>query len=106
LESTLFDKSLRCEARVAVLDEHPVTKGYTLVIPCKDVGSTYELAILEQQGIWNLLAEVRERLLTGRGPDGFNIGFNKWLAASQTVMHARVCVIPVEPATLPVRTVG
>lgn len=34
-----------------------------------------------------LVAEIRERLLTGLKPDCCNIGFNDGLAAGQTVAH-------------------
>jgi HIT domain len=42
----------------------------------------------------HLVAEVRQRLLTGLKPDGFNVGFNDGLAAGQTVEHAHVHIIP------------
>jgi diadenosine tetraphosphate (Ap4A) HIT family hydrolase len=41
-----------------------------------------------------LVAEIRERLLTGLKPDCCNIGFKDGLAAGQTVAHAHVHVIP------------
>lgn len=41
-----------------------------------------------------LVAEIRERLLTGLKPDCCNIGFNDGLAAGQTVAHGHVHVIP------------
>jgi len=56
--------------------------------------SIYELTVTEQNVIWELVSEVRQRLLTDLKPDGFNIGLNDGLAAGQTVMHAHVHVIP------------
>ena len=56
--------------------------------------SIYELTVTEQNVIWKLVSEVRQRLLTDLKPDGFNIGLNDGLAAGQTVMHAHVHVIP------------
>lgn len=41
-----------------------------------------------------LVAEIRERLLTGLKPDCCNTGFNDGLAAGQIVAHAHVHVIP------------
>ena len=65
-----------------------------LVVPRKHVSSTYALEMDEQQAIWKLVGEVRQRLLTGlKPPDGFNIGFNDGLAAGQTVQHAHVHII-------------
>jgi diadenosine tetraphosphate (Ap4A) HIT family hydrolase len=65
-----------------------------LVVPRKHVSTIYELTTAEQKDIWDLVGEVRQRLLTGLKPDGFNIGFNDGLAAGQTVMHAHIHVIP------------
>ena len=47
-----------------------------------------------RKAIWELVGEVRQRLMTTLNPDGFNIGFNDGLAAGQTVAHAHVHVIP------------
>jgi diadenosine tetraphosphate (Ap4A) HIT family hydrolase len=58
------------------------------------VGSIYELSVDEQSAVWDLVAEVRQRLLTGLTPDAFNIGVNDGLAAGQTVEHAHVHIIP------------
>jgi len=86
---------------VAVPDAHPVTEGHTLVVPRKRVTTIYLLNAAEQNAIWALVAEVRERLLTGLKPDGFNIGFNDGLAAGQTVAHAHVHVIPLWNGDVP-----
>jgi diadenosine tetraphosphate (Ap4A) HIT family hydrolase len=79
---------------IAFPDAYPVTDGHTLVISRKHVSSIYELTADEQAAVWSLVAEVRERLLIGLKPDGFNIGVNDGLAAGQTVEHAHVHVIP------------
>jgi diadenosine tetraphosphate (Ap4A) HIT family hydrolase len=77
-----------------VPDAFPVAAGHTLVVPRKHVSTIYQLDIAEQSAIWKLVSDVRERLLTGLRPDGFNIGFNDGLAAGQTVEHAHVHIIP------------
>jgi diadenosine tetraphosphate (Ap4A) HIT family hydrolase len=52
--------------------------------------------------IRGLVADVRERLLTGMKPDGFNIGFNDGcLVACQTVVHAHLHVIPRRDGDVP-----
>ena len=79
---------------MAVPDAYPVSDGHTLVIPSRHVITIYELTAAEQKPIWELVSEVRKRLLTELRPDGFNIGINDGLAAGQTVMHAHVHVIP------------
>src|SRR5262249_3308688 len=89
------------EYAIAFADAYPVTDGHTLVAPRKHVSSVYELTILEQRSIWDLVADVRQQLLTGLHPDGFNIGLNGGLAAGQTVAHAHVHVIPRRKGDVP-----
>jgi diadenosine tetraphosphate (Ap4A) HIT family hydrolase len=64
------------EHAVAFHDAFPVADGHTLVAPRKHVSTIYELTISEQRAIWDLVGEVRERLLTGLRPNSFSIGFN------------------------------
>ena len=80
----------------AFLDGYPVSEGHTLVVPRRHVGSIFELAGEEQAGIWNLVAEVRDRLRQRFDvqPDAFNVGPNDGVEAGQTVSHAHVHVIP------------
>jgi diadenosine tetraphosphate (Ap4A) HIT family hydrolase len=85
---------LEAEHAVALPDAYPVADGHTLVVPRKHVSTIYQLTIAEQKAIWELVGQVRERLLTGLRPDGFNIGFNDGLAAGQTEDHAHVHIIP------------
>ena len=99
LDSTLI--WMENEHAIAFADAHPVSEGHSLVIPRKHVGSIYELSAKEQSAIWDLVAEVRERLLTGLKPDAFNIGVNDGLAAGQTVEHAHVHVIPRRKGDVP-----
>ena len=61
--------------------------------PRKHVSSIYELTADEQSAVWSLVAEVRNRLLAGLKPDGFNIGVNDGFATGQTIEHAHVHVI-------------
>src|SRR6476646_5396309 len=62
------------EHAIAFPDAFRVTDGHILVVPRKHVSSTHELEMDEQQAIWKLAGEVRQRLLTGlKPPDGFNI---------------------------------
>jgi diadenosine tetraphosphate (Ap4A) HIT family hydrolase len=85
---------LESEFAVAFLDAFPVTEGHTLVVPNRHVASLFDLPEEEQAAVWKLVALVRERMMTDRRPDGFNIGVNDGAAAGQTVSHAHVHVIP------------
>jgi diadenosine tetraphosphate (Ap4A) HIT family hydrolase len=92
---------LQNEHAIAFPDAYPVTDGHTLVVPRKHAATIYELTADEQAAVWALVAEVRERLLTGLKPDGFNIGVNDGFAAGQTIEHAHVHVIPRRKGDVP-----
>jgi diadenosine tetraphosphate (Ap4A) HIT family hydrolase len=92
---------IETELALAIPDAFPVAEGHTLVVPRKHVSTIYELTIPEQAALWELVGEVRARLLAGLKPDGFNIGFNDGLAAGQTVAHAHVHVIPRREGDVP-----
>jgi diadenosine tetraphosphate (Ap4A) HIT family hydrolase len=89
------------EHTIAIPDAYPLTDGHMLVVPRKHVASIYELNGEEQAAVWALVAEVRDRLLTGLKPDAFNIGVNDGMAAGQTVEHAHVHVIPRRKGDVP-----
>lgn len=79
---------------VAFPDSYPVSHGHVLVIPLRHVGRLDELSTAEQAAVWELAAQVRQRLQEQHRPDGFNIGINDGAAAGQTIGHAHVHVIP------------
>jgi diadenosine tetraphosphate (Ap4A) HIT family hydrolase len=78
----------------AIRDAYPVSEGHTLIVPTKHVISIYDLSVVEYEAVWDLVLQVRQRLVTDLRPDGFNIGVNDGMAAGQTIMHAHVDVIP------------
>jgi diadenosine tetraphosphate (Ap4A) HIT family hydrolase len=94
-------KWIENEHAVAFPDAFPSTDGHMLVVPRRYVGSIYELTASEQSALWDVVAEVRQRLLTGLKPDGFNIGVNDGIADGQTVEHAHVHVIPRRKGDVP-----
>jgi histidine triad (HIT) family protein len=63
-------KWIENEHAIAFADAYPVTDGHTLVTARKHVASIYELSADEQSSVWEMVAEVRERLLIGLKPDG------------------------------------
>jgi len=90
---------------VAVLDAFPVSLGHTLIIPKRHFESLFEATEAERAALFDLLDEVRRRLLNpiqppfdkvgnARVPDGFNIGINDGAAAGQTVFHLHIHLIP------------
>lgn len=81
-------------AAVAVLDEFPVSRGHTLIVPRRHVSSYFELTEKEQKGMWDLVNEMKGTLDAFYEPDGYNIGINVGEAAGQTVPHVHIHIIP------------
>jgi diadenosine tetraphosphate (Ap4A) HIT family hydrolase len=79
---------------LAIPDGFPISPGHTLIIPKRHIASFFEATREEQTAMLDLLAEMRQRLLEERNPDGFNIGINDGAAAGQTVMHLHIHLIP------------
>jgi diadenosine tetraphosphate (Ap4A) HIT family hydrolase len=61
---------IETEHAIAFAAAEPATDGHMIVAPRKHVFTIYQLAVPEQQAVWSLVTEVRERLLTGLKPDG------------------------------------
>jgi len=77
-----------------VLDGYPVSRGHTLIIPKRHVGSFFELETKEREDILSMLDEAKTRLDASYAPDGYNIGINDGPAAGQTVPHLHIHLIP------------
>lgn len=79
---------------VAFEDDFPVSRGHALVVPRRHVATYFDCTLDERAALWDLVVRVRNLIVDGCRPDGFNVGYNAGAAAGQTVMHAHVHVIP------------
>ena len=79
---------------LVIRDAFPVSPGHTLVIPCRHIGSFFELTDAERACMVELLAKAKAELDLSFQPDGFNIGINDGAAAGQTVPHLHLHLIP------------
>lgn len=79
---------------VAFLDNYPLSKGHSLIVPRRHESDFLALSTDEHAAIWTLVLTVCRHLNANIAPDGFNIGINIGVAAGQTVFHAHVHVIP------------
>lgn len=84
----------RSDYTITLRDAYPVSRGHTLVLPARHVGSFFELKAIEKAAVLQALDEAREALDRELGPDGYNIGINDGEAAGQTVPHVHVHLIP------------
>ena len=79
---------------VAILDEFPVSRGHTLVVPRRHVSNYFELTEKEQMNMWILVNKVKGFLDSFYEPDGYNVGINIGETAGQSVPHVHIHIIP------------
>ena len=82
------------ELTTTLYDGFPVSRGHTLVIPKRHIGSFFELTDEERIQIFQAINQAKNALDEELQPDGYNIGINDGEAAGQTVMHLHVHLIP------------
>jgi diadenosine tetraphosphate (Ap4A) HIT family hydrolase len=79
---------------IAILDNYPVSKGHTLLIPKRHCKSYFDLNFIELESVGVTIGVIKRLLDTKYKPDGYNIGINCGEAAGQTVMHCHIHIIP------------
>jgi len=84
----------RDELALVIRDGFPVSRGHTLVLPRRHVGSWFELTTEERQALLERLDRAKAALDAEHAPDGYNIGINDGPAAGQTIAHLHVHLIP------------
>ena len=70
---------------VWIRDGFPVSRGHSLVIPKRHVGSFFAISREERSAILSLLDQAKSAAEDEFAPDGFNVGINDEPAAGQTV---------------------
>jgi diadenosine tetraphosphate (Ap4A) HIT family hydrolase len=93
--------SAESESAVAFPDGYPLAHHHTLVVPKRHVTSVFDLSETERADLWQLVAEVRNRLTGEASAVDFTIGINDGVAAGQTIEHAHVHVIPRREGDVP-----
>ena len=89
-ERVLFENELA----LAFLDNHPVSRGHSLVIPKRHAVTYFDLNSQEIAAIFELSQKVKGYVDELYHPDGYNVGFNVLHAGGQSVMHAHLHIIP------------
>lgn len=79
---------------MAFLDANPVVDGHTVIVPKEHFERFSDLTEEVATGVFSVLREVNEAILTGLEADGTNVGLNDGEAAGQAIPHTHVHVIP------------
>ena len=77
-----------------IYDGFPVSKGHSLIIPKRHLGSFFDINLEERLAMLELLDKAKAAIDKDLKPDGFNIGINNGPAAGQTVLHLHLHLIP------------
>lgn len=79
---------------ITLLDNYPVSKGHSLIIPKRHIECWFDLEQHEQMEIIGGVEQRKFDLDRMFRPHGYNIGVNCGEAAGQTIFHAHVHIIP------------
>ena len=79
---------------VWIRDGFPVSRGHSLIVSKRHVGSFFVISEDERSAILSLLDQAKAAAVAEFMPDGFNVGINDGPAAGQTVAHLHVHLIP------------
>jgi diadenosine tetraphosphate (Ap4A) HIT family hydrolase len=71
-----------------------------VVAPRRHVTEFYDLDVQEQQAVWALVVEIRDRVARSMRTEGFDIGFAEGDEGGHTVVHV-VPRLPGERVVLP-----
>ncbi|MEK7099260.1 MAG: HIT family protein [Patescibacteria group bacterium] len=77
-----------------ILDNFPVNKGHTLIIPKAHSADVFSLRADEWSDFPHTLQKTKSFLDHKFHPDGYNIGINCGASAGQTIFHTHIHVIP------------
>lgn len=77
-----------------VRDGFPVSRGHTLIISRRHIGSFFDTSDAEKTAMLRALERSKTTLIREYSPDGWNIGINDGPAAGQTVPHLHIHLIP------------
>jgi diadenosine tetraphosphate (Ap4A) HIT family hydrolase len=86
---------------IVIRDGFPISRGHTLVIPRRHVGSFFEISDEERSAMLELLGKQKHSLDQELSPAGYNVGINDGAAAGQTVPHLHIHLIPRYAGDLP-----
>lgn len=84
----------RDEVCVVFMDIHPVTHGHALVVPHRAVATLAELDAATRRHLWDVGQRIAGAQRKALGSDAQHFLVNDGKAASQTVPHVHLHVIP------------
>jgi diadenosine tetraphosphate (Ap4A) HIT family hydrolase len=85
------------EDAVAVPHPQPLTLCHIVVAPRRHVPAFCDLDVHEQRMVWDMVAQIRQRIESYLKVEGFHLGFEDGSANDPDPSHARIHVVPRTP---------
>lgn len=85
---------MRREGVVAFFPTEPATLGHTLVVPESHVADIWQIDAVSVSKLGSATVELAHAIRRAIRPDGLNIIQSNGAAATQTVMHLHVHLVP------------
>ncbi len=79
---------------VAFMDINPVTQGHTMVVPRQSVATLEELDAATRAHLWEVAQRIGQAQQRGLGSRAQHLLINDGKAASQSVPHVHIHVMP------------
>lgn len=79
---------------VAFMDINPITRGHTMVVPRQSVATLQELDAQTRDHLWAVAQRIGQAQQRGLGSRAQHLLINDGKAASQSVPHVHIHVIP------------
>lgn len=74
--------------------EQDILQGSGLIVPKQHRETAFDLTPEEWAATQDLLQQARQLLDDTLRPDGYNLGWNSYAAAGQSILHAHFHIIP------------
>ena len=88
-------RMVHSDDRVAIFFPlNPATRGHTLVVPHRHVTDLTALEVHEVHDVFDAVRQIAKALRASLTPDGLNVIQSNGRAATQTVPHVHVHVVP------------
>ena len=79
---------------VILPEAKPLSKGHSIIIPIRHVGSFFEVTDKERKSLMSLLELARNELKIRHQPDGFHVAFNDGDVFGEESEHLHIHIIP------------
>lgn len=89
-----YDVITQNDFGVVLAEPCPLSKGHSVIIPRRHVGSFFDITEKERKSLMSLLELAHNELKLHHQPAGFHVGFNDGDIFAQPSEHVHIHIIP------------